>query len=177
MTRTRGVVAGLVTAALAVVGAGAQNAWKLSATLVGTGEIPAVSTPARGSFSAEIQGDSVAWSLTYSGLEGDVLQSHIHFAQPFTNGGIVVWLCRTSQPAPPAPAALPQTCPQSGTITGVFTADDVVGPASPNTQGIEPGDFSEVVRAMRAGLAYVNVHSSIAAGGEIRGQVKTGAGH
>jgi hypothetical protein len=45
---------------------------------------------------------------------------------------------------------------------------DVVGPAM---QGITAGQFDELVRAIRAGVTYVNVHSSLYEGGEIRAQL------
>lgn len=151
----------------------AQNASKLSATLVGTGEIPAVSTPASGSFSAEINpAGGVDWTLTYSNLQADVLMAHIHMAQPFANGGIVVWLCKTTQAAPVGTQDCP--APRSGTLSGTFDASDVV---AVTTQGISAGDFAEVVHAMRSGLAYANVHTADSPGGEIRGQIKAGAGH
>jgi hypothetical protein len=44
----------------------------------------------------------------------------------------------------------------------------VVGP---NGQGIEPGSFAEIVRAMRAGTAYANIHTTRWPLGEIRGQI------
>jgi hypothetical protein len=145
---------------------------KVSATLTGPGEVPAVSTPAQGSFSAQIDdgGDAVDWSLTFSGLQAPVAQAHIHFGQPFVAGGVVVWLCKTTQ----TPPVTVQDCPASGTITGTFTKDDVVGAT---TQGISAGDFEEVVEAMRDGNAYANVHTSQSPGGEIRGQIKRGNGH
>ena len=34
-----------------------------------------------------------------------------------------------------------------------------------------PGEFGELVRAMRAGATYVNVHTNLSPGGEIRGQI------
>jgi CHRD domain len=54
------------------------------------------------------------------------------------------------------------------TISGTATADDVVGPTG---QGIAPGEFDEVLDAIRAGVTYANVHSSTFGGGEIRAQL------
>jgi hypothetical protein len=56
----------------------------------------------------------------------------------------------------------------SGTIEGDITAANVVGP---NGQGIEPGSFGEIVKAMQAGNAYANIHTTRWPGGEIRGQI------
>jgi len=36
----------------------------------------------------------------------------------------------------------------------------------------EPGEFAEVLAAIRNGVAYANVHSAKFAGGEIRGQLR-----
>ena len=66
-----------------------------------------------------------------------------------------------------------QPCPAPpATISGILTAADVIGPAS---QGVAAGEFAEVVAAIRAGVAYANVHSSKFPGGEIRAQVDAGA--
>jgi hypothetical protein len=40
------------------------------------------------------------------------------------------------------------------------------------SQGVEPGQFNELIAAIRAGVAYVNVHSSTFPGGEVRGQLR-----
>ena len=53
-------------------------------------------------------------------------------------------------------------------MTGTFRAADVIGPA---VQGIAPGEFDELVKALRAGVAYANVHTDLHPGGEIRGQL------
>ncbi|MGH3084468.1 MAG: CHRD domain-containing protein [Gaiellaceae bacterium] len=53
-------------------------------------------------------------------------------------------------------------------VTGVIDAADVTGPAG---QGIAAGELTEVIRALRAGAVYANVHTSKYTGGEIRGQV------
>jgi hypothetical protein len=45
----------------------------------------------------------------------------------------------------------------------------VIGPTG---QGIAAGQFEEFVEALRAGIAYANVHTTGFPGGEIRGQLK-----
>ena len=50
------------------------------------------------------------------------------------------------------------------------TLADVIGAAA--GQGIEAGDFDEILAAMRAGIAYANVHTTKWPGGEIRGQLE-----
>jgi hypothetical protein len=142
------------------------------ARLTGFQETPAaVSTVARGTFDAVVNDDSsIAYELTYEGLEGTVTQGHIHFGQRGIGGGISVWLCQTSEvPAPPAVRDSTPTCPPSGTVTGMFTAANVIGPA---VQGIAAGEFDELLAAMRRGLTYANVHTTLHPGGEIRGQIK-----
>ena len=39
-------------------------------------------------------------------------------------------------------------------------------------QGIAAGEFFSLVRALRAGFAYANVHTDVFPGGEIRGQLQ-----
>lgn len=136
--------------------------------MVGTAEVPAVSTAARGVFNARITDDGAAihYQLTYTALEGDVLQAHIHLGQRSVNGGIAAFLCSNLdtpgvQPCPAPPA----------TVSGIITAADVIGPAS---QGLAAGEFAELVRAVRKGAAYANVHSSKFPGGEIRAQLDPG---
>ena len=134
----------------------------------------AVSTKARGKFEAKLDkgGDVIYYELSYEGLEGIVTQGHIHFGQQHTVGGIVVWLCQTAtNPAPP-PVTDPKItpiCPTEGSVKGTITAGQVL---AQTLQGIEAGEFDELVRALRAGAAYANVHSSLHGPGEIRGQIK-----
>ncbi|MET0487802.1 MAG: CHRD domain-containing protein [Candidatus Rokuibacteriota bacterium] len=131
----------------------------------------AVSTKASGKFEATIddKNDTIHYTLRYDNLEGTVTQAHIHFGQRHTVGGIVVWLCQTA--AAPAPASVNQstpTCPASGAVSGTIMPAQVLEAVG---QGIAPGEFEEVVAAIRAGRAYANVHSSLFPPGEIRGQI------
>lgn len=136
---------------------------KARATLSGYEETPSVSTVAKGRFRAEIDGESIDYRLTYTGIEGGtVLAAHIHFGQRHTAGGVSAFLCGGGdKPACPTPG---------GTVEGTIDAADVIGPAG---QGILAGQLNELVRAIRAGATYVNVHSTTFPGGEIRGQVKS----
>jgi hypothetical protein len=162
--------------------ASAQGGGKYSAALVPDQEVPAVSSVAEGTITLDIDEEAreIAYELTFSGLSSTVAQSHIHFAQPGVNGSIVLWLCQgTATPA----AALgidPPTCPQSGTVSGVLTADDVISTANAqnvNAQQINAGEFAEAVAFIKKGLGYANVHTANSAGGEIRGQIRQGGGH
>jgi hypothetical protein len=145
---------------------------RISANLQSENEVPAISSPARGKFAAEINEDTVEYELSFEGLQGVVTQSHIHIAQPNVNGGVMVWLCNTATNAGPANFTGP-TCPAApgGTVTGTIEAKDVL---AVTPQGIAAGEFEEFVAALKKGIAYVNVHSSLFGGGEIRGQVVRG---
>jgi hypothetical protein len=141
---------------------------RVKAKLSGYNEDPAsISTVARGEFKAKINKstNTIDYTLTYSGIEGGTVSAaHIHFGQVHQSGGVSAFLCSGGdKPACPSPG---------GTVTGVIDAADVIGPAG---QGIAAGQMDELLRAIRAGVTYVNVHSTPTyAGGEIRGQIKGG---
>jgi hypothetical protein len=142
--------------------------------LIGYEEVPSISTTANGEFNARINVDEteIAYSLSYSDLEGDVQQAHIHLGQKGVNGGITVFLCSNLGNGPGGTQACP---PPPATITGIIRAIDV----SPNInatagargQGLDTGEFDELLAAIRAGATYVNVHSTKWPGGEIRSQI------
>ena len=152
---------------LAIGVALSQDLKMFRVTLSGFEEVPAVSTSGHGTFRAMIQPgeSSVQYQLTYDELEGDVTQAHIHFGREGTNGGVAVFICSNLGNGPAGTPACP---PPPATVSGVFTADDVVGPAA---QGIAAGELDELLRAMRAGATYINVHSTLFPGGEIRSKI------
>ena len=138
------------------------------ANLKGFKEVPSVSTDAVGKFRVKLMRneDALEFKLHYSGIETFVRFAHIHFAGRHVNGGIVVWLCDNTDNSP-TPVDL---CPQeAGKVEGVIMADDVSGAPA---QGIDPGEFFELIDAINAGATYVNVHSDAFPGGELRGQIR-----
>jgi hypothetical protein len=143
---------------------------EIHARLAGLHEVPTVSTGASGLFKAVINrnGDAIDYEITYTGIQGTVTQSHMHVGQARTNGGIVLWICGTT--SNPGPAGTPTCTSPDGHISGTWTAENVQLVA---TQQFAPGDLNEVIAAIRAGAAYVNVHSTLSPGGEIRGQVRS----
>ena len=132
--------------------------------------IGAISTGAKGQFRGKINedGTEIQYELSYTGIETAVTQAHIHFGQQHTQGGISVFLCQTATVADPT--GLAPICPaQAGTVTGTLSTANVIGPAN---QGIAAGEFAELLRAIRGGVTYVNVHSTRFPSGEIRGQAE-----
>ena len=159
---------GAVTA-LGVAGgmAVAQGGADFRERLAGYQEVPALSTSGNGAFRASIRsgGSAIRYRLSYSGLSTPPQQAHIHLGQRGVNGGVSVFLCsNVGGPAGTKPCPSP-----SGTVTGTLRASDVVGPAA---QGIDPGEFGELVRAIHAGATYANVHTDKYPAGEIRAQLQ-----
>lgn len=135
-----------------------------AATLSGAEEVPAVTTPATGTATVEVDGDQINYSIYVTDLQ-NALVAHIHVAPPGQNGPVRMNLCGTGDPQPACTSG-----------TGVL-ADGSNG----TTVGDPPITFDSLVSAIRAGNAYVNVHTSAPdctagqpgcnPGGEIRGQL------
>ncbi len=164
-----GICAATVTVVLAgsflAFGQGRQKSFR--ASLHGYEETPAVSSTGSGEFRAQVdQADSaLTYELVYRNLEGTTTTAaHVHLGQTGVSGGVSFFLCGGGgKPACPA---------TSGTVTGTVVAGDVIGPVG---QGIDAGEFDEILRAMRSGVTYVNVHTNKHPGGEIRGQISDNA--
>jgi hypothetical protein len=143
--------------------------------LTGFQEVPSLSTTGNAHLELAIddEGERIEFEMTYADLEGVgttpfvtngvVTASHIHIGARGTNGGVSVFFCGGGgKPACP---------PLSGTISGVIVPTDILGPAA---QGVNPGEptaFAELVRAIRAGFTYANIHTTRWPAGEIRGQI------
>lgn len=144
-----------------------------------------INTTGSGEFTATISSDgtSIRYTETYQNLSSTVTQSHIHFGRPGLTGQIVLYLCTNlvtpANPWPPAGVPMtvpqPQACPTASpaTITGTLTESDVIASPVVGGQGIDAGaaGFAEMVKAIRTGSAYVNVHTIDHPSGEIRGRL------
>lgn len=155
--------------ALSTAVAVAHEGTTVQARLKGYQEVPSVSTAASGRITVKIddKAGSLVYELSYDGLEGEVRQAHIHVGQRGVNGGISVFLCQTS--FNPDPTGLAPQCLQSGTVRGVIQAANIIGPAA---QGVSALEFSELAAAIRAGVAYANLHTTRFPAGEIRAQLR-----
>ena len=175
MIRLRTVLVSMVVLGTATAAIFAADARNLRTDLSGYEEVPTLSTSGHARFEARVnrEDSEVEWQLSYADTESAVTQSHIHFGATALNGPIVVFLCSNlgngpagTQLCPPAPA----------TISGTFSAVDVLGGAA--GQGLEAGNLEELLAAIRAGATYANVHTTGRPGGEVRGQIVAhDAGH
>lgn len=150
--------------------------------LTGLKEAPAiVSTTATGTFTATLNDaeTEINYVLTFTDLQSDVRQAHIHIGYPQNAGNIVLWLCDSAAaPNPVSPFESTPLCVQNdpndfrnGRVTGTLTAAEVV--AQP-ANGIAAADWAEVVALVKGGYTYVNVHSASIGAGEIRSQIANG---
>jgi hypothetical protein len=116
---------------------------------------------AHGTFQATLSSDgkTLNYTLTWTQFGSSVLFAHIHFAMRGVNGGIMAFLCGGG--GKPGCAG--------GTAAGTITMADIVAVPA---QEIAVNDFIDFLRAIQAGDAYVNIHTTNFPGGEIRGQIK-----
>jgi hypothetical protein len=164
-----GAVGVLGVGAVASAGDGNHKPFTISERLSGYHETPlALSTSGSGSIRLRIDpsAGTIGYTVRYANLEGTVTQSHIHFGSPSQTGGVSVFLCSNLGNGPAGTPACPTTNP--GEVSGTLHAGDVIGP---NGQGIAPGEFEELLAAIRADSTYANVHSDKYPGGEIRNQL------
>ena len=135
------------------------------ARLTGFGEVPPKLVNGNGRFTGTLSDDgtSISWTLTWTGLTGPAQVAHIHFGQPQNTGSPVVFFCGGG-----GRPACPDGPGHSGSISGTWTAADVVAVPS---QNVTAGDFAGLVNILRVELGYANIHTTLFSGGEIRGQV------
>jgi hypothetical protein len=161
----RVMVAAFFVVGLAAVGvgvAGINSNWSTHSN--GSMEVPVRDSQgqAQAIFHLSNDGSELDFKLIASNIEG-VTQSHIHCGHVGENGPVVVFLYGFN-PVGVAPSGILN----EGTIT-----DANVIPR-PSTD-ICPGGVAtldDVIEKMNNGGAYVNVHTIVFPGGEIRGDIK-----
>jgi hypothetical protein len=125
------------------------------APLSGAQEVPAVDTRARGNaiFHLSADGTQLHYKLIVANIRS-VVAAHIHLAPAGANGPVVVWLFG------PHPGITFNGVLAEGTITEA------------NLVPSFDGTMEDLVALLRAGNAYVNVHTQAYPPGEIRGQIR-----
>jgi CHRD domain len=148
-----------------------------SARFSGFQEIGALATPTGAIFS-QGQGTLVLnidrtnrlinFTLMYSNLSSNVLQSHIHFGKEHVAGAVMVFFCSNlAPPSPPTPT--PQDLPVdrwNGDRDDCRHQRD----RDPQTE-LMAGDFDALLAAIQSNTAYGNIHTVNFPSGEIRGQI------
>jgi CHRD domain len=157
--KMRRVLATLVlsTALIPALGGTASAVQLRSEPLAGGNENPPVISEGSGSF--RVQTRNGDFRLRYD-IPGEVTAAHIHIGNPGTNGGIVVFLCPTTE--------VPECPPSPGEVTGTIVEGDVL--AVPPT--IDAGNLDGLALLGRQGALYVNIHTTAHTSGELRGQIK-----
>lgn len=153
----------------------AQTA-KFKADLSGKNEVPPVETTAtgQGTFQLSRDGNSLTYELAVSDI-ADVTMAHIHVGDPGSNGEHVAFLYpvgtvgsmdekEESMPTMKNDTGAPQKV--TGVIAkGAIQGKDLVGP-------LKGKSIADLVAQIRAGKAYVNVHTKAHPDGEIRGPIQ-----
>jgi hypothetical protein len=115
---------------------------------------PAAGANATGSSTVRIATDNTVSvdSLTFSGMSGPPTAAHIHAGAPGVAGPVVF--------------DLGTDLTSFGRMT--FTGDDYPDPVPEGA----PANYDSFLRDMRAGNAYINVHTAACPQGELRGQIQ-----
>ncbi|TMA24818.1 MAG: CHRD domain-containing protein [Deltaproteobacteria bacterium] len=166
MKTNRSLAVVAVIASVALAADAKKSARNFATTLTAFEEVPGTISDGFGTLGLTIAPDDsrIDYTLSYTGLSGPALFSHIHFAEEDVNGAVMVFLCGGGGQKP---------CPgASGTVSGTIVAANVGANAA--AQGVTPGDLAAVISVIRHGSGYANVHSPKYPGGEIRGQLKPG---
>ncbi|MBW5471523.1 CHRD domain-containing protein [Brevibacillus formosus] len=131
--------------------------FRFRAFLRGSEEVPPVRTNATGttSFRLSQNGQRLDFRLVVKNLR-NFTEAHIHVGARGVNGPVVVFLFG------PVTRGISVN---RGVVAGSITQADLVGP-------LQGRPLSELIRLMKNGQTYVNVHTTQNPDGEIRGQIR-----
>lgn len=137
---------------------------KYTAALVGTNEVPPVTTTAAGKIDL-VKEDSVniLYELSTSSRTDSITMAHIHAGAAGVAGPVMVWLFPTE--ASRAPGTGGGT---AAAVTGIVRVGRLT---KAGTSFVAPFTWDSLVTRINSGTAYANVHTKKNAGGEIRGQI------
>ena len=146
------------------------------------GTVPAVSLPVTGFVTGALgkahfrlmPDGSLSYTLKVSVMPATpIFMAHIHLGPKGRNGPVMLWLFGDAASGPNPAAVFPRSDgPFTGEISGILTAANLTAPA-----GTGVVNFTDAVKNIIAGNAYVNVHTVARPGGEIRGQISRHHGH
>jgi hypothetical protein len=128
-----------------------------TATLSGSNEAPPVAATGAGGFATvtvNMATQTIEWVVDVYNLPSGVTAAHIHVGGTGVAGPVVINF------------TVPTTASNDFRIAGSARASDVV---ARQPQGVNT--FEDLVQALATGHGYVNVHTSVNPGGEIRGQL------
>jgi CHRD domain-containing protein len=138
------------------VGTAQAQTVRLAATLTGGNETPIVLTGAfaNATVTVDLGTQTVSWSIDVFNMPSGTNNAHFHVGAPGIAGPTVVNV------------AFPAGISNDYNLSGSATAANLL----PRTdQGIRSWD--DFLQALLGGQTYLNVHSAVNPGGEIRGQV------
>lgn len=143
---------------LGTVGTAQAQVIRFTANLSGNQETPAVLTGAFGTATVtlDLGAQTVAWEIDVFNMPSGTTAGHFHVGPPGVAGPIVLNIL------PPA------------NISNDYHLSGSAGASSPNftargEQGIR--SWEDFIQSLLGGQMYLNVHSQVNGGGEIRGQV------
>jgi hypothetical protein len=154
------LIPALALAVLAgTAGQAAAETGNLVAVLTTSQEVPPTNTQASGEARITFNTDlnQLVCTLSVNNIT-DLTQAHFHVGKPGENGAVVLWLYPNAAP----PVVKPGTT--NGLLAaGSYNSSMLVGPMA-------GGNINDLARMLQNGQAYVNVHTVVNPGGEIRGQ-------
>jgi hypothetical protein len=140
---------------------------KFEAELSGDNEVPPVVTATTGKVEIEFNGDETKAEFELEVRKGvRVRQAHIHCGARGVNGPIVVFLAGNHNPGWDVDGSWIENT--TVTDTNVLARTSAECPFA-------IANLRDVARAAREGVAYVNVHTTVNPGGEVRGQLESAA--
>jgi CHRD domain len=150
------IAAAAIVMVFSLTGVANAQTTRFTATLSGANETPGVITGAFGTADVTWDGatQTLSWIIDVYNMPSGTTNAHFHVAGPGVAGPTVVNI------------AFPAQISNDYRLTGSATATNLL----PRTdQGIR--SWQDFEQSLFGGQLYINVHSAVNGGGEIRGQV------